>query len=244
MIIEFIGFCIIKLFEAVKKIIKGEINFKNTLIQAAVIGYDSLSISLIICLVAGAVLSMQVAERFILSGADAYVGGLVSIAIIREIAPVFASLAIGARAGTAITAEIGNMGVTEQLDALKTLKVDPVEYLLIPRLIAGVIVVPLVTILAELIGIIGGMFVADATVKLHPSLFINSVWLYTDTDDIRASLIKAAVFGVLVTLICTCHGLRTTGGAKEIGIATTNAAIWTAVTILLFDLLLSWIFFA
>jgi phospholipid/cholesterol/gamma-HCH transport system permease protein len=244
MIIEFIGFCVINLFKAIKKIFNRETSLKNTLIQAAIIGYDSLPISLTICLMAGAVLSLQVAERFILSGADSYVGGLVSLAITREMAPIFASLAIGARAGTAITAEIGNMSVTEQIDALKALRVDPIEYILVPRLLAGVIVVPLVTILAELIGIVGGMFVANASVKLHPYLYLKSVWLYTATYDIMISLVKAAVFGLLVSLICTCHGLRTTGGAREIGIATTRAAIWTAVAILLFDLLLSWIFFA
>lgn len=224
--------------------LKGRISLKNTISQAAIIGYDSLPISLTICLVAGAVLSMQVAESFIISGADAYVGGLVSIALTREMAPIFASLAIGARAGTAITAEISNMSITEQIDALKALRVDPIEYLLVPRVIAAVVVVPLVTILAELIGIIGGMFVANVTVSLHPRLYIQSVWLYTDTYDIQISLVKAAVFGLLTALICTCHGLRTTGGAKEIGVSTTRSAIWTAVTILLVDLLLSWIFFA
>lgn len=244
MIIDFIGYCVINFGKAVKKTVAGNINFKNTLQQAAIIGYDSLPIALTICLVAGAVLSMQAAEGFMLSGADSYVGGLVSVALIREMAPIFASLAIGARAGTAITAEIGNMSVTEQIDALKTLKVDPIEYLLVPRLIAAAVMVPFVTILAELTGIVGGMWVASATVQLHPQLFIKSVWLYTDTYDIRVSLLKAVVFGILVSLICTCHGLRTAGGAKEIGVSTTRAAIWTAVAILLFDLLLSWIFFA
>lgn len=244
MIIEFIGYCLINLYIAIKKIFKGEISWKNTIIQSAKVGYDSLPISLTISLIAGAVLAMQVAERFILSGADAYVGGLVSIAITREMAPIFASLAIGARAGTAMTAEIGNMAVTEQIDALRILKIDPIEHLLIPRLIAGIVVVPLTTILAEFIGIIGGMFVANSTVQLHPYLYMRSVWLYTDTYDIYISLIKAVVFGILIALICTCHGLRTTGGAKEVGVSTTKAAIWTAVAILLFDLLLSWMFFA
>lgn len=244
MIIEFIGYCIINLYKAVKKMVSGDISWKNSLQQAAIIGYDSLPIALTICLVAGAVLALQVAERFILSGADAYIGGLVSIAITREMAPIFASLAIGARAGTAITAEIGNMSVTEQIDALRALRIDPIEFLLVPRLIAGIVVVPLVTIIAEMIGVLGGMVIANATVKLHPLLYLKSVWLYTDTYDIMISLVKAAVFGLLVTLICTCHGLRTTGGAREIGVSTTRAAIWSAVAILLFDLGLSWIFFA
>jgi phospholipid/cholesterol/gamma-HCH transport system permease protein len=243
MIIEFIGYCVINLFKAVKKIFTRDINFNHTVNQAAIIGYDSLSVSIIISLVAGIVIALQVAQRFIISGADAYVGGLVAIAITREMAPIFASLAIGARAGTAITAEIGNMSVTEQIDALRSMKIDPIEYILVPRLLAGLFVVPLVTIIAELIGILGGMWIANVTVNLHPFLYLKSVWLYTSTKDIKISLVKAAVFGVLISLICTCHGLKAKGGAREVGMATTRAAIWTTVAILLFDLLLSWIFF-
>lgn len=244
MIINFIGLCVINLFKVVKYVFQGKINLKNTVYQAAVIGYDSLPIALTISMVAGAVLSLQVSQQFMLTGADSYIGGLVSLAITREMAPIFASLAIGARAGTAMTAEIGNMSVTEQIDALKTLRVDPIAYLLVPRLLAGLIMVPLVTIIAEFIGIIGGMFVAKSTVALHPYMYIKSVWLYSNTYDIKTSLVKAAVFGVLITLICVTHGLETKGGAREVGISTTKAAIWTAVAIPLFDLLLSWMFFA
>jgi len=244
MIIDFIGNCVINLFKVVKCIFQGKISMKNTVYQASVIGYDSLPIALTISMVAGAVLSLQVSKQFVLSGADSYIGGLVALAVTREMAPIFASLAIGARAGTAMTAEIGNMCVTEQIDALKTLKVDPIAYLLAPRLLAGLIMVPLVTIVAEFIGILGGMFVAHSTVALHPYRYIKSVWLYSNTYDIKASLVKSAVFGVLITLICVTHGLQTRGGAREVGISTTKAAIWTAVAIPVFDLLLSWMFFA
>ena len=244
MIINFIGLCVINLYKAFKCIFQGKVSFKNTIYQASVIGYDSLPIALTISMVAGAVLSLQVSQQFMLTGADSYIGGLVALAITREMAPIFAALAIGARAGTAMTAEIGNMNVTEQIDALKILKVDPIAYLLVPRLLAGVIMVPLVTIVAEFIGIIGGMFVAKSTVALHPYMYIKSVWLYSSTYDIKASLVKSAVFGVLITLICVTHGLQTKGGAREVGISTTKAAIWTAIAIPAFDLLLSWMFFA
>ena len=244
MIIKFIGYCVMNLFYALRYIFQRKVSLKNIIFQAATIGYDSLPIALTISLIAGGVLSLQVSQQFFLSGADSYVGGLIAIAITREMAPIFASLAIGARAGTAITAEIGNMSVTEQIDALKVLKVEPIAYLLAPRLIAGLVVVPMVTIIAELIGIIGGMFIANNAISLHPFRYIKSVWLYTDAYDIGASLVKAAVFGVLITLICATHGLMTRGGAREVGLATTKAAIWTAVAIPLFDLLLSWIFFA
>lgn len=244
MLLNFIGLCVINFIEALKCIFRGKISLKNSIYQAATIGYDSLPIALAISLMAGAVLSLQVAQQFSLTGADSYIGGLISIAITREMAPIFAALAIGARAGTAITAEIGNMSVTEQIDALKVLKVEPVGYLLVPRLLAGIIVVPMVTLLAEFIGILGGMFVANNSVALHPYLYIKSVWLYSSVYDIKTSLVKAAVFGVLIAVICTTHGLKTAGGAREVGISTTKAAIWTAVAIPLFDLILSWMFYA
>ena len=243
MIIDFIGQCSINLINAVKYIFSGKVSLKNTLTQAAIIGYDSAPIALIISLVSGCVFALQVSKQFVLSGADSYIGGLISVAIIREMAPVFASLAIGARAGTAIAAEIGNMQVTEQIDALKTLKIDPIGYLLVPRIIAGIFMVPIVTVLAELLGIMGGAVIAQTVVGLHPNRYITSVWLYTNIHDINISLIKAAVFGLLITLICSTHGLLTKGGAREVGAATTKAAIWTALAILFSDYFLSWAFY-
>ena len=154
MIIDFIGECIINLVKSLKFIFSGRVGWKNTLIQSAIVGYDSLPISLIITLVSGSVLALQVSKQFVLTGAESYVGGLIAIAVAREMAPVFASLAIGARAGTAMAAEIGNMQVTEQIDALKTLKVDPIAYLIVPRLLAGFFMVPLITVLSQLVGIL------------------------------------------------------------------------------------------
>jgi len=243
MITEFIGQCVINLLQTLKYIITGRINLKNTFIQSAIIGYDSVPIALIIALVSGAVLALQVSRQFVLTGAESYIGGLISVAIIREMAPVFAALSIGARAGTATAAEIGNMQVTEQIDAIKTLKVDPIEYIFVPRLIAGTIMVPLVTILAEFVGILGGMWVADFTVDVHPNRYLNSVWLYTSAHDIEISLVKAATFGLLITLICATNGMATKGGAKEVGITTTKAAIGTALAILVFDYFLTWVFY-
>ncbi|MDD3150003.1 MAG: ABC transporter permease [Candidatus Gastranaerophilales bacterium] len=244
MIISFIGKCIINLFNVIKSLLKGELNLRHAIEQAAVIGYDSLPISLIITFIAGSVLSLQIAKYFVMSGAEAYVGGLVSVALVREMAPIFASLAIGARAGTAIAAEIGNMKVTEQIDAMKTLRVDPMSYILLPRILAGIVMVPLVTILSELIGILGGMFISHLTIALHFKRYLNSVWLYLSIHDIQVSLIKAVVFGLIITLICSTQGYETEGGAKEVGISTTKAAIYTTFTILLFDYFLTWIFFS
>jgi phospholipid/cholesterol/gamma-HCH transport system permease protein len=216
---------------------------KNTLIQAAIIGFDSAPIALIISLVSGAVLTLQVAQQFILNGADSYIGGLVSVAIIREMAPLFASLAIGARAGTAITAEIANMKVTEQIDALRVLRVDPVYYLVVPRIVAAIIMLPLVTIIADVVGVLGGMIVAKVIVNLHFNRYLQSAWRFTDTYDIQVSLAKAMCFGLLIAITCTTIGLLTQGGAKEVGKSTTKAAIWTATAIIIADYITTWIFY-
>lgn len=241
--ISTIGHCTQNLLKSLSFLAKGQISLKNTLIQSAIIGFDSAPIAIIISLVSGSVLTLQIAKQFIQNGADAYIGGLVGVAIIREMAPLFASLAIGARAGTAIAAEIANMKVTEQVDALRLLRVDPIYYLVLPRILAGAIMIPLTTILAMFLGIVGGMIVARITVGLHFNRFINSVWLYTEMSDIYTSLLKAMVFGILITLICATIGLLTKGGAKEVGRATTKAAIWTATAVIIADYLLTWIFY-
>lgn len=243
MALSVIGHCTQNLLKSLSFLFKGQISLKNTLTQAAIIGFDSTPIAIIISLVSGSVLTLQIAKQFIQNGADAYIGGLVGVAIIREMAPLFASLAIGARAGTAIAAEVANMKVTEQVDALRLLKVDPVYYLILPRIIAGAIMIPLTTILAMFLGIVGGMLVAWATVGLHFNRFINSVWLYIEINDIYTSIFKAMIFGILITLICATIGLLTKGGAKEVGKATTKAAIWTASAVILADFLLTWIFY-
>lgn len=243
MVIDFIGECSINLLKALKYIFTGRINWKNTINQAAVIGYDSVPIALIITLVSGGVLALQVSKQFAQSGAESYIGGLVALTLVREMAPIFASLAIGARSGTAIAAELGNMQVTEQVDALKTLKVDPIEYLLVPRIIAGTLMVPLVTVLSQIVGILGGMLVANITVALHPNRYITSVWLAMKEYDINVSFLKAAIFGLLITLIGSTHGLLTKGGAKEVGLSTIKAATWSALAILIFDFFLTLIFY-
>jgi phospholipid/cholesterol/gamma-HCH transport system permease protein len=238
-----IGSCSQNLIKALSFFFKAKVNIKNTLIQAAIIGFDSAPIAIIISLVSGAVLTLQISKQFIQNGADAYIGGLVAVAIIREIAPLFASLAVGARSGTAIASEIANMRVTEQVDALRVLRVDPVYYLILPRIIAGILMLPLVTILAEFLGVVGGMLVAKMTVNLHFNRYIESVWLYTDIYAIKTSLVKAMVFGLLITLICSTIGLLTKGGAKEVGRSTTKAAVWTASAIILADYIMTWIFY-
>lgn len=240
-IIEFIGQCVSNLLISLKYLLTGKINLKNTLQQAAAIGYDSIGISLVIIFITGGVISLQVARYFYMSGGEAYVGGLVSLTILKELAPVFTAMVISARAGTAMASELGNMQITEQVDAMKTLNVDPIKYLVLPRVLASAIVVPMVTTLAIVSGLAGGMLISKLSIGLHQYRFMNSVWLYTQTKDVYECLIKALVFGIALSVVCATRGLNTKGGARQVGIAVTQAAIWTTIVILILDYLVTWI---
>lgn len=241
--ISFFGLCVQNLIASIKYLLSKQVRYSSVISQAAAISYDSLTIALVIVLIAAAVISIQVSKQFLMSGADSYIGGTMAIVLIREIAPGFAALAIGARAGTAISAEIANMQVTSQVDAIKTLKVDPVGYYFAPRLIAAGLTIPMVVILAELIGIVGGMFVCYFTINLHPNRYINSVWLWLNTRDIYISILKAFVFGVVIALVCATQGYTTTGGAKDVGISTTQAAIKSTIYMLIADFIINLIYY-
>lgn len=241
--INFFGRCVSNLYRSLRYIAAGETRFSSVLAQAASISYDSLVISLVIAFVSAAVIAIQVSKQFLMSGAEAYVGGSIAVVMIREIAPGFVALAIGARAGTAISAEIANMQVTSQVDAIKTLKVDPVGYYFSPRILAAAITVPMVVMLAELVGILGGLIVSNATIGLHPHRYINSVWLWLNSRDIYISLFKAFVFGTLIALVCATQGYETKGGAKDVGDSTTKAAVLSTVYMLAADFIINLIFY-
>jgi phospholipid/cholesterol/gamma-HCH transport system permease protein len=241
--INFLGLCVENLIQTLKYIFNRQTRIFSVISQAAMISYDSLSISLMIVFIASAVITLQVSKQFLMSGAESYVGGFIAVALVREIAPGFAALAIGARAGTAICAEVANMKVTEQVDAIKSLGVDPVGYYFAPRLIASAVTVPMVVLLAEFIGIVGGMMVAFFAIGLHPNRFLNTVWLMLNTKDIYISIFKAFVFGVLITLVCATQGYETVGGAKDVGISTTKSAIRSTFYLLVADFIINIIFY-
>lgn len=241
--ITFVGQCIINLIAAVKYMFEGRVKFSSVISNAASIGYDSLPIALAIVFIAAVVISLQISKQFLLSGGESYVGGFMAIALIRELAPGFAALAISARAGTAISAEIANMKVTSQVDAMKTLKVNPVGYYFAPRIIAASFTIPAIILLAELFGIVGGMAVSYLTIGLHPARYMNSVWLWINLKDIYISILKGFIFGVLITTVCATQGYNTEGGAKNVGISTTEAAIKATVFLLTADLIIALLFY-
>lgn len=241
--IRFLGVCVKNFIECIKYLLSGSLRFKRVISQAAAISYDSLPISLIIAFISAAVIAIQVSKEFLMTGAEAYIGGTIAVVMIREIAPGFVALAIGARAGTAISAEIANMQVTSQVDAIKTLKINPVGYYFTPRIVASAITVPMVVLLAEFVGIAGGMWVSQQTIGLHPARYWASAWAWMSTKDIYISLLKACIFGILISLVCASKGYETRGGAKEVGTSTTQAAILSTIYMLIADFLINLVFY-
>lgn len=242
-LIKFLGVCVQNLIECIKYLFGGNVKFKDVVNQAAAISYDSLPISLVIAFIAAAVIAIQVSKEFLMTGAEAYIGGTIAIVMIREIAPGFVALAIGARAGTAISAEIANMQVTSQVDAIKTLKIDPVGYYFTPRILGSMITVPMVVLIAECVGILGGLIVAKATIMLHPARYMASAWAWIAPKDIYISLLKACIFGGLIALVCASKGYETKGGAKEVGLSTTQASILSTIYMLVADFLINLLFY-
>ncbi|MBR1425360.1 ABC transporter permease [bacterium] len=241
--IRFLGICVQNFIECLKYIFSGNLRFKRVISQAASISYDSLPISLVIAFISAAVIAIQVSKEFLMTGAEAYIGGTIAVVMIREIAPGFVALAIGARAGTAISAEIANMQVTSQVDAIKTLKINPIGYYFAPRIVASALTVPMVVLVAEFVGILGGMFVSQGTIDLHPARYWASAWAWMSTKDIYVSLLKACIFGGLIALVCASKGYETQGGAKEVGTSTTQAAILSTIYMLVTDFLINLLFY-
>lgn len=229
--------------DSVVYIAKGRTDWQKTIVQTALVGFDSLGMSILICMITGSVLALQTASKFAQTGTDAYVGGLVALAVVRELGPIFTCLSVGARAGTAIAAEIANMKVTNQIDALRVMGVSPVRYLVLPRLLACMLALPMLTIIGEVTAILGGMLVAEWVAGLHYHMYLESVWLFVRPYDVRVSLLKAVIFGLILAAISCTVGLNAKGGAREVGLSTTKAVVWISITIIITDFFLTWIFF-
>ncbi|MDJ0621106.1 MAG: MlaE family lipid ABC transporter permease subunit [Calothrix sp. MO_192.B10] len=224
-------------------LIQGKIHRRNTLEQMAVVGPDSLFIALLTAIFVGAVFTIQVAREFVNFGAGNLVGGVLALALTRELSPVLTAVIVAGRVGSAFAAEIGTMRVTEQIDALLVLKTDPVDYLVIPRVIACLLMLPILTLLSLLTGMIGGMFIATNLYSISDSQFWDSARNFIDTWDIINAILKACFFGLLIAVVGCSWGLTTTGGAKGVGQSTTTAVVTSLLLIFVSNFFLTWLMF-
>lgn len=222
---------------------QGKIHRRNTLEQMAAVGPDSLLVVLITASFVGMVFTIQVAREFINFGAVTAVGGVLAVALTRELGPVLTAVILAGRVGSAFAAEIGTMQVTEQIDALYMLNTDPVDYLVVPRLIACCLMLPVLTVLALIIGIVGGALVATNLYGIPQTVFLSSVQDLLNVWDVISALLKAFVFGALIAVIGSSWGLTTTGGAKGVGQSTTTAVVTALLTIFVTNFFLSWLMF-
>jgi len=229
--------------QVIVHLLSGKVNRRNTLEQMAAVGPESLLIALTTAAFVGMVFTIQVAREFITLGAGTAVGGVLALALTRELAPVLTAVVLAGRVGSAFAAEIGTMRVTEQIDALYMLKTDPIDYLVTPRVIACCTMLPILTILSLATGLAGGFLIATSLYNISPSVFLNSARNFLGLWDLFSSAIKAFFFGALVAIIGSSWGLTTTGGAKGVGQSTTTAVVTALLGIFVFNFFLSWVMF-
>jgi phospholipid/cholesterol/gamma-HCH transport system permease protein len=224
-------------------LVRGKIHRRNTIEQMAAVGPDSLFIALLTAIFVGAVFTIQVAREFINFGAGNIIGGVLSVALTRELSPVLTAVILAGRVGSAFAAEIGTMRVTEQIDAMLMLRTDPIDYLVVPRVLACLFMLPILTLLSLVTGMLGGFIVATNIYNLSDTVFLDSARNFLGVWDICSATIKACCFGILIAVIGCSWGLTTTGGAKGVGQSTTTAVVTALLIIFVSNFFLSWLMF-
>ncbi|MBK8174033.1 MAG: ABC transporter permease [Rhodospirillales bacterium] len=217
---------------------------RSLLRQLIDIGYYSLPVVGLTAIFTGMVLALQSYTGFARFSAESAIANVVVVSLTRELGPVLAGLMVAGRIGAAMAAEIGTMRVTEQLDALSTLSTNPMKYMVAPRLIAGVTMLPLLVLIADVIGVFGGYLVAVYKLGFNEATYIQNTWEALKAEDLVSGLVKASAFGFIVTLMGCYHGYSSKGGAQGVGTATTNAVVSSSILILCFDYVLTELFFA
>ena len=212
--------------------------------QMIEIGYYSLPVVGLTAIFTGMVLALQSYTGFQRFAAESAIPNVVVVSITRELGPVLAGLMVAGRVGAAMAAEIGTMRVTEQIDALNTLATNPFKYLVAPRLIAGLTMLPLLVLTADIIGVFGGYVVSIYKLGFNPATYLKNTLDFVQVEDVVSGLVKAAVFGFLVTLMGCYHGYHSKGGAQGVGTATTNAVVSASILILSFNYFITELFFA
>ncbi len=238
-LLEHIGGMAILFLQAVKFIFVNPPKIKHIIKQMAEIGADAAPLIAITGFFTGGVLVVETYPTFHKFNAEFLIGALVSLSLAREVAPVLVALLVTARSGSAMAANIGTMRITEQIDALEVLAVNPIRYLITPRLIAAIIVVPLLTLLSIFSGILGGYFVGVHLYSINPYLFVEKMKDLTELYDILGGLYKSIAFGIVITVVSTYFGYIAKGGAEGVGKATTTAVVVSSVLILILDYFLT-----
>ena len=208
------------------------------------IGYYSLPVVGLTAIFTGAVLALQSYTGFSRFSAESAIATVVVLSITRELGPVLAGLMVAGRVGASIAAEIGTMRITEQIDALTTLSTNPIKYLVTPRVIAAVLMMPCLVLIADIIGVMGGYFISVYSLGFSQDIYLQNTFQYLEKSDVTSGLIKSAVFGFIISIIGCYSGYNSDKGAQGVGNATTNAVVVSSILILLSNYLLTKVFFS
>jgi len=212
---------------------------RETFRQMLFVGVKSLPIASLTAFFVGMVLVLNTGYQLQTFGAKLYAAGIAIIALTREMVPVFTAVVVGARVAASMTAELGTMKITEQIDAMQALAVNPIEYLVTPRLVATTIMLPIITIYANAVGFFGGFLVGISALNIPAKLYISNTQCFLALSDLYSGILKTFFFGAIIGIVGCYFGFRTEGGARGVGRATTTSVVATLILILLFDFILS-----
>jgi len=213
--------------------------FNDVMGQVQAIGYRSLSVVVLTAVFSSMVMVVQFGVQMARFGAKEYVGNVVSLSLVRELGPVLTALMVGGRVGAGITAELGSMNVTEQIDAMRSMCADPIRKLVVPRVFAGLLCLPLLTVLADVLGVTAAIVVGSLDAQLNLTYFYTSVTAAVKVTDVLGGLIKTVFFGFSITLIACHQGLSTRGGTEGVGRATTQTVVITSIVTLISDFVMT-----
>ena len=242
-VLEETGEITILAMQTVLYTLRGTFSLRDLLAQMVRVGVDSLPVAIVTAAFVGMVFAVQIASEFVKFGAGNVVGGVMGIAVARELAPALTAVVIAGRVGSAFAAEIGTMAVTEQIDAIYAMGSDPIKHLVVPRFIASTIMLPILTIFADLIGFFGGYLVSVYVIGINSFGYMDSASSFLKMSDITGGVVKAVFFGMIISLIGCFKGIKTTGGAKGVGEATTNSVVYSLMAIFVMNYFLSLILF-
>lgn len=237
--VEYVGKLATTLATTLYYLIRLAVEWPLTIFQMSVMGMNSIPIVFLVIGFTGMMLSLQITEQAVRFGTKQFVGVAVALVMVRELSPVLTAVVMAGRVGSSIASELGTMKVSEQVDALRSLGTNPVQYLVVPRMLALLIMIPVVSILAAMEGIMAGYWIANAVGHIEWQVYFSLIPKYLSTADMIASIVKSCFFAVTVALIGCVEGMNTEGGAFGVGRATTNAVVIAIVAIFGMNYILS-----
>lgn len=242
-VFEATGYWFLFLSRTLRAVFRRPVDLAEWLRQMVRVGTDSIPVVFLTTLFTGMVMALQTFMGFRRVHAESFVGSVVALSMLRELSPVLVGLMIAGRVGSAMAAEIGSMRVTEQIDALEAMATDPIHYLFVPRVVAGIVMLPFLIVLGDALGIYGGYLVAVRLLGANPVTYVQNTFQFLELNDLWSGVIKGACFGLILTLTGCVRGYLTTGGAEGVGISTTKAVVSGSVIILLCDFFLTKLLF-